>query len=80
MISTGESIINIIQNYGLEDAKLHSVYITDAGNVRLLFEVPRTNYGCMSRRSAEEEEEARHIGTLRWVELEPIMRSLTRSS
>ena len=72
MISTGESIIKLIQDYRLEDAGLHSAYITDEGTIRLLFDIPRNYNGWpMSR---EEEEEARHVGTLRWIELEPIRR------
>lgn len=72
MISTGDRIIKYIHDYGLESARLHSAYITDAGNIRLVFEIPKDFYGCPSRRSVEEEEEARHVGTLKWIELEPI--------
>lgn len=72
MISDGDRIIKYIHDYGLESAKLHSAYITDEGNIRLLFEMPINFYGSPSRLSHDEEEEARHVGSLRWIELEPI--------
>lgn len=75
MITDGDRIIKYIHDYGLESVQLHSAYITDAGNIRLVFEIPRNFYGSPSRLTVEEEEEARHTGTLKWIELEPIRRS-----
>lgn len=75
MISTGESIIKHIQDYQLEGCELHSAYITDEGNIRLLFDIPR-NYGFSScYQSQEDKEQILHTGTLKWIELVPIRRS-----
>ena len=69
---TGQEIIDLIKNCRLENLELHSFYMTEAGFLRLVFEVP--NASC-DRMSVEEQALQQHTGSLRWIELSPLLRN-----